>query len=502
MNLEKRIYESILAESKKLIQRYQDYHNTLHLEHERKKTRIQGVPDKIIKRPIEWSANRLHDPFYVRRRAASIARSMARKIIEGKYSPNPPHINEVPKRGGGKRKVSVYQVPDAALSKMAYTDLLSKNKHRFSAFSYAYRNDKNVHFAIQDIAIDLQESSRTFVAEFDFSDFFGSISHDYLVRQFERNGFMIGRDERQIIAAFLASHGKRGIPQGTSISLFLANMVCWELDKKLERCGVRFARYADDTVIWSPDYSRICEAFACIDDFSREAGVRINVAKSAGISLLKKPGMPAEMQAKDYIEFLGYSLSVESVSIRKDAERKIKAQISYILSKHLLQPLRNKPLRALIIPANNSDRSLISAIAEIRRYLYGGLTSTQILNYINGKTKRIYFKGLMSYYPLVSDARQLKDLDGWVVSAVHHSVKERGKLLSSHGYHLYNRFPFNVSRATLVKSYRAQAVKGRRLYEVPSLSLLHHALTEAMTENGIERVMNSNSLLASAIWGS
>lgn len=495
MNLEERIYKSIRAESKKLIQRYQDYHNSLHLEHERKKNRIKDVPKKVVKRPEAWKENHLHNPFYVHRRAAGIARSIAQKIVNGTYSPNKPFIQQVPKKGGGFRSVSIYQVPDAALSKLIYSDLLAKNRHRFSAFSYAYRNDKNVHFAIQDINIDLQESSRTFIAEFDFSDFFGSISHTYLTDQFVRNGFMIGRDERKVIDAFLKSHGIQGIPQGTSISLFLANLVCWELDKKLERCGVKFARYADDTVIWSPDYSRICEAFTCVDDFSRETGVQINAAKSAGISLLKKKGMPAEMQAKDYIEFLGYSLSVGNVSIKNVAKRKIKAQISYILSKHLLQPIRKKPLKALIIPSNDMDISLVSAMTEIRRYLYGGLNSAQILNYIHGKTRRIFFKGLMSYYPLITDIAQLKELDGWVVSTVYHSVKERAKLLQTHGYNVSTNFPFNVSRAKLVKVYRSQKVKGRRLYEVPSLSLLHQALTEAMTEYGIERVMNTRSLV-------
>jgi hypothetical protein len=270
-------------------------------------------------------------------------------------------------------------------------------------------------------------------------------------------------------------------------------MVCWELDKKLERCGVKFARYADDTVIWSPDYGKICEAFACIDDFSREANVKINTAKSAGISLLKKKGMPAEMAPKDHIDFLGYSLSVGAVSIKREAVQKIKSDISYILAKHLLQPLRQKPLRALIIPANNYDRALLGAMGEIRRYLYGGLTSTQILNYIHGKTRRIYFKGLMSYYPLITDVEQLRTLDGWLVSAVHRAVRARGKLLESHGFDRWQSFPFNVPRRSLAPAYRAQLVEGKRRYEIPSLSLLHGALTEAMTESGIERVMNSRS---------
>lgn len=403
-------------------------------------------------------------------------------------------MHEVPKSGGGFRKVSTYQVPDSAVSTFFYRRLLGKNKHRFSSFSYAYRDDRNVHFAIQDIAIDLEDSSRTFVAEFDFSDFFGSIDHSYLLKQLDCNGFMVSADDRNVIRAFLESHGRRGIPQGTSISLFIANMVCWELDKKLGRCGVQFARYADDTVIWSPDYAKICEAFECVDDFSREAGVKINAAKSAGISLLKKKEMPAEMVSKESFDFLGYSLSVGAVSIKKSRIEKIKAEISYILSKHLLQPLRQTPLRALIIPANDQDPALISAMAEVRRYLYGGVTSTQILNYIHGRTNRIYFKGLMSYYPLINNVQQLKALDGWLVSAVHRAVRERAKLLAGHGQPRSHIFPFNVRRRNLVAAYRANLVGRSRRYEVPSLSLLHGALTQAMTESGIERVMNSRSL--------
>lgn len=93
------------------------------------------------------------------------------------------------KGDGGKRGVSIFQSPDAVISKLFFNRLLAKNKHRFSSFSYAYRNDRNVHFAIQDIAIDLAQNERTFLAEFDFSDFFGSISHDYLYEQFDKMVF-------------------------------------------------------------------------------------------------------------------------------------------------------------------------------------------------------------------------------------------------------------------------------------------------------------------------
>src|SRR5690606_13916904 len=99
------------------------------------------------------------------------------------------------------------------------------------------------------------------------------------------NGFLVSDLEENVVKAFLKSKAK-GIPQGTSLSLFLANFICWNLDKSLEKIGLTFARYADDTVIFSQSYERICQAYNAIDDFSKSSGVPVNRYKSHGINLL------------------------------------------------------------------------------------------------------------------------------------------------------------------------------------------------------------------------
>ncbi len=299
----------------------------------------------------------------------------------------------------------------------------------------------------------MSRDARTFIAEFDFSDFFGSISHEYLRKQFDCNGFYISDKERAVIDAFLKSR-EVGIPQGTSISLFLANLVCWQLDQEFERTGLKFARYADDTVIWSQSYQRICDAFTIINDFSVVTGIKINPKKSDGISLLTRPGLPAELaNTKISIDFLGYSISVDSVSIKKSSVQKIQQQISYLLYRNLLQPLRGKKLRGLVIPANGKDPALLTAMLQIRRYLYGGLTSQQLRNYINSRSKRIHFKGIMSFYPLINDTEQLRFLDGWLVSAIFRAVQSRSKLFKkwkhdqSHQSHITKRLSGTFYRA-------------------------------------------------------
>ena len=494
MDLESQIAFVIKEEAEKLVSRYHEYHNQVHLEYIRNQKRL-GVscPPKKIHIPDYWKRDQKFDPFYVRRKHKSIAKSIALKISNREYIPNDPYVKQVKKADGGHRDVAIYQIPDAAISKLLFDRLLAKNKHRFSSFSYAYRNDRNVHFAIQDISVALHDNERTFIAEFDFTDFFGSISHDYLYSQFDKNGFFISPEERFVIKSFLEGR-KVGIPQGTSISLFLANITCWNFDQKLEAEGVKFSRYADDTIVWSPEYSKICNSFIHINDFSKDAGVKVNPAKSKGISLLSEKELPSEIVSSEYIEFLGYSLSVNKVSIKNASIKKIKKQISYILFRNLIQPLKKQTLDGQTIPANDKDSAFTTAMMQVRRYMYGGLSKKQIKDYLSGRSNRIYFKGVMSFYPLVNDIEQLRELDGWLLSVIYRSVQLRSQLLQNWKYNRSHSFPFNQSRNELLVSCSKAKIGGKPLLEIPSFLLIQKALQKGLVESGIERVMNPNSL--------
>jgi hypothetical protein len=492
MSLEQQLKERLLNECAKLIERHQAYQNHQHIDWLRNRDRIAGAPPKEIKVPEYWDLDPKFNPFYVRSNAAAIARSIARKIAAHTYVPFGPHRKKIPKPGGGERELTVFQIPDAAVSSFFYARLLAKNRHRFSSFSYAYRNDRNVHFAIQDIAVDLAQNARTFIAEFDFSDFFGSIDHGFLFAQLHENGFLVSAEDEEVIRAFLHDR-ERGIPQGTSLSLFLANLVCWKLDKSLEKAGLKFARYADDTVIWSPSYTAICESFNIVDAFSREAKVPINLKKSDGISLLAKDGLAAEIASKPSFNFLGYAIGVERVSVRDRTVLRIKKQVSYLLYRNLIQPLKSKPLKGLIIPANDRDKALLTAMMQIRRYLYGGLLHRDLVDYIKGRRKSLHFKGVMSFYPLLNDVEQLRALDGWLISTIDRAVQARSKQLLSHGFDRRHSFPFNVDRQELLGKYRRKRVYGKRLLEVPSFQLIYRALQRGVVETGIERVMHPES---------
>lgn len=494
MELYEQITKYIEKEAEKLISRHHAYHNALHIENKRKKERSSSPTNlKTAIKPAHWSQDKKFDPFYVKKHAKTIAYSIADKIKSHTYEPFEPAKNKVAKPSGGYREVAMYQIPDAAISTFFYHRLLRKNKHRFSSFSYAYRDDRNVHFAIQDIAVELSQNPRLFVAEFDFSKFFDAISHEYLFSQFNKNGFFISLEEISVIKAFLKGRDK-GIPQGTSISLFLANLACWSLDKKLEKEGLQFARYADDTIVWSQDYTKITKALDIMSRFSKEIGVALNAEKSEGISILCSNAMKSEFhKSKDKVNFLGYSISTDKVSIKDSSVKKIKREISYILYKHLIQPLKSLPLRALKIPSNDKDDAFLSAICEIRRYMYGNLSEDMISAYLNGRSNRIFFKGIMSFYPLINDEIQMKSLDGWLVNAIFKAIRCRSALLISHHQPRAHVFPFNASRQNLLKDSNQIRINGMKLLKFPSFLTIYKAIQKGLIEVGISGVTDSKS---------
>ena len=494
--MEKLIESYIKSEAIKLRDRFQVYHNVVHLEYERNKKRIGILEPKKIYIPASWEEDKKFNPFYVLKNSKAIAKSVSRKLLDGTYEPHKPFIKEIAKKGKGTRKITVYQIPDAAVSNYLYNRLLSKNKHRFSPLAYAYRDDRNAHFAVQDIALELRKCSRVFISEFDFKDFFGSIDHEYLIRQLSENGFFVSEFERNLIMKFI-SVNEKGIPQGTSISLFLANLVCWVLDKRLEQEGLRFARYADDTMIWSSDYSRITKSFDIISKFSREAKIEINLSKSDGISLLRKPGMPSEIsRTKESFDFLGYKLYVDKVGIKDKSVEKIKQQISYLLFRNLIQPLDGKNRTTIIVPnASNHDPSFVTAIMQVRRYLYGNLDDQKLARYIDGTYSRLAFKGIMSYYPLITDIDQLKELDSWLFNTIWNSIRLREKrFMETRNIDVSSYFPYNCCRNELLSECRKRKIKGRKYkIQIPSFMRIHAAMQKGLIDVGIEKTMNPNA---------
>jgi hypothetical protein len=136
--------------------------------------------------------------------------------------------------------------------------------------------------------------------------------------------------------------------------------------------------------------------------------------------------------------------------MREAVVKRIKQRLAYLIWVNLLEPLRhNHFIVARTVP--RVDRDYLVMIMQIRRYLYGDLNEDKLRRLRSGRARRVHYPGVMSYFPLVTDVEQLKELDGWLLHTVYTSLQKRGRLLAALGVSALPD-PHGMSRRDLPKA--------------------------------------------------
>jgi RNA-directed DNA polymerase len=499
------ILSAVREEARKLIRRHQKYLSELAANIRRRERRSGVLTAKTLHMPGYWSSDKGFNPYYVNAHASGIAYAIDKALSSGEYRPRPAAKYSVPKGNGGLREVSVFQVADNAVSKLTYDRLIEKNARHLSSHAYAYRRDLTVHDAVLHVYSDFQGRSRIFVAEFDFSKFFDSISHEHIRRVLKDQRFFVTEREDKVIDAFLkapalstaeyslstTARREKGIPQGTSISLFLANVAAYPLDRKLEALGVGFARYADDTLIWGDSYDIVCRAVNALEETASEMGVQLNFVKSEGISIVCPEGLPAEFKAKSAVSFVGYKIGPRIISMRESTLKRAKDWMSYLIYSNLLQePKRGRVSTDRLAYGIDQDYQIM--VRQLRRYLYGELSESQLRKYMARQTPLKRYHGLMSFYPIVNDEVLLKELDGWLLNSVHRSLRLRAKLFRAAGIKMLPP-PHDLPKAGLLKlGYRPRPGQFVDL-RFPSIARVARLIRRASRTYGASAIANPQS---------
>ncbi len=188
------------------------------------------------------------------------------QLLSGTYEPQPVKGVEIPKPDGGKRKLGIPTVLDRFIQQAVMQVLQNRWDRTFSDHSYGFRPGRSAHQAVEQAQRYMAEGCR-WVVDLDLEKFFDRVNHDKLMARIAER--VSDKRLMKLIRAFLragvmegglVSPVDEGTPQGGPLSPLLSNIVLDELDQELERRGLRFARYADDSNI----YVR-----------SRRAGVRV-----------------------------------------------------------------------------------------------------------------------------------------------------------------------------------------------------------------------------------
>ncbi len=159
---------------------------------------------------------------------------------------------------------------------------------------------------------------RSFV-RLDVKDFFPSLSHKILSRELKRQKLSgvihdICMKAVKTCTGEVEECAEKGIPQGLSISGALAAIYMLGFDAKFAKLPVSFFRYVDDILI-------ICdtkEADEWLERTSRSLKARGLVAHPKG-----SIGKTVISPVKDGVDFLGYHICVDKISIRESSYRRM-----------------------------------------------------------------------------------------------------------------------------------------------------------------------------------
>ena len=243
--------------------------------------------------------------------------AMREQLLSGTYKPQPVKRVEIPKPDGGVRKLGIPTVLDRFVQQAVQQVLQRKWNRTFSEHRYGFRPGRSAHQAVEAAQKYIADGYR-WVVDLDLEKFFDRVNHDRLMAKIaERvSDKRLLKLIRALLTAGVMENGlvspvDEGTPQGGPLSPLLSNIVLDEFDRELERRGLRFARYADDSNI----YVRSRRAGERVMDslkrfLSSKLKLKVNESKSA-------VSRPWERK------FLGFSFTMDRKPKRRIAPKAV-----------------------------------------------------------------------------------------------------------------------------------------------------------------------------------
>lgn len=310
--------------------------------------------------------------------------AIVQSISNGNYLPQAILGVEIPKSNGKTRLLGIPTVGDRFLQQAVHQVIMPLYEVEFKAHSYGFRPNRNAQQAVQQSQKNINEGYQHIV-DIDLKNFFDEVDHCILLQLLYRK--VKCRQTLRLIRKWLRApiqvKGKlikrrKGVPQGSPLSPLLSNIMLHELDKELERQGLRYVRYADDFSIYTKTKATARKVGNSIFLFlQNKLKLPINREKSG----IRKPVQ---------FEVLGYKFVPTYIKGEKGKYQMVVSEKGW---KNLKQKVKNATRKT----TQHSFDERITKLKEIQR-------------------------GWLNYYRMASITGKLGTLDSWIRNRLRYCI--------------------------------------------------------------------------------